>query len=144
MNATALSRLQQISRALGQYQGQSAATSQNNSALAELTGGGSNFAATVFKSKTNKIPATVGHYYNISAIDGAYAYQGNSGYGCATLAKKPNNDPSMTFSLIDGSKLIPLPPAGLNPCTDPARESIGNVVVSKLSSTAYRWTGGGI
>lgn len=136
--ATYRAQLNSEPEALGIFQGQTPSQALNNRALTEYTGNDPG-AGVLLQTSPNNIPAVTGHYYNIAADFAAVDYRGG-GVGCDV------NDPLLRFSLLDGATLHTLS-SGLDPCTAvPASSDITvgsyNVRVAKLTSTAYRWTGG--
>ena len=138
---TTLNGLRAMGIALGVFQGQTTAEAQGNYANAEFTGTGT-VPGVELQTSPNNIPAVTGHYYIITADFGAVDYNGG-GAGCDA------SDPSLRFSLLDGTTLHTLA-TGLDPCTAPGNRVItvtsggdtGNIRVAQLVSSAYQWTGG--
>jgi len=137
--------LQRVARALGQFEGESAAAALGNDALAGLTGpaAGTPFAGVMFSTTSNSIPTIPGHYYNVNADLAAVTYDGQStGAGCATFGAGTGGDPRLTFSLLNGATPIVLS-TNLNPCTAPGAANFtvdGTIaIVAQLSSAALQW-----
>lgn len=143
--STNLLASQSMATALGEFQGETPTQAMDNHAVTGFTGyNGANLPSppgggVVVQTSPNTIPATPGHYYDISANFAAVDYVGG-GAGC------DYSDPQMMFSLLNGSTAIPLNSTPLDPCTAPGNKDIavngGNIRVATLLSNALHWTGG--
>ncbi len=116
--------LQEMARALGVAQGQTAAQAATNQVLTSYTNAtnGAIAAGTQFRT-VNTIPAVAGHYYAVSAYFAAINCPAAGGA----------NQPKETFSLIVNGSPVVLS-TGLDPCTTASFAA----QVAKLQSAAYQ------
>jgi uncharacterized repeat protein (TIGR01451 family) len=138
--------------ALGEFDGQTPAEAAGNHIMAEFTGAkgvstpGDPGPGVELQTTTNPIPTTHDGFFDITADYAVIEYQGTNGADCATLPGPATTyDPLIDFYLIDGATKNQVG-TNIDPCTTPGAHAVNvggtNIVVAKLVSNAFRWTGG--
>ncbi|MCF0092948.1 DUF11 domain-containing protein [Micromonospora sp. MH99] len=126
--SAAWSRLQEMARDMGLFQGQSPEVAATNQVLTEYSNSPTGAQAAGFQLETdsNTIPAIGGHFYAVSAI----------------FAERNCTVPSAQRARLRFDLLLNGVPTvlaqNLSPCTDPTAQIINNTWVAKLQSTALQ------
>lgn len=126
--SAAWSRLQEMARDMGLFQGQGPDEAATNQVLTEYSNSvsGQQQAGYQLETDNNTIPAIGGHFYSVSAI----------------FAERNCTVPSTQRARLRFELLLNGVPTvlaqNLSPCTDPGAEIINNTWIAKLQSSALQ------